>query len=128
MNAQEVHVYVALPAGLYLYDPSVHQMHLVSPSDVRRVTGYQDFVDSAPLDLIYVADHNRMNLVPAGQREAYAWAAAGAMAQNVYLYAAVAGLATVLRAWIDRHDLSITLGLDPHQQLLMAQTVGLPKG
>ena len=32
--------------------------------DVRRVTGYQDFVDSAPLDLVYVADHARMRLVP----------------------------------------------------------------
>ena len=37
---------------------------LVSATDVRRVTGYQDFVDEAPLDLGYVADHTRMRLVP----------------------------------------------------------------
>jgi nitroreductase len=95
-------------------------------SDVRPVTGYQDFVDSAPLDLLYVADHRRMSLVPAAQREAYAWAAAGAMAQNVYLCCACAGLATVIRAWFDRAALSQAMGLDNDQQVLLAQTVGQP--
>jgi hypothetical protein len=86
MNAQEVMLYVALPEGLYLYDPVPHGLRLTAAVDVRRVSGYQDFVDTAPLDLIYVADHARMSLVPASRREAYAFAAAGAMAQNVYLY------------------------------------------
>ncbi|HYN61753.1 MAG TPA: nitroreductase family protein, partial [Rubrivivax sp.] len=45
----------------------------------------------------FVADHRRMTRVPAAQREAYAFAAAGAMAQNVYLCCAPQGLATVIR-------------------------------
>ena len=80
---------------------------------MRRVTGYQDFVDTAPLDLIYVADHARMKLVPAAQREAYAFTAAGAMAQNVYLFCASAGLATVIRAWFDHRALAEAMGLGP---------------
>lgn len=128
MNAQEVDVYVALPEGLYRFDPVAHALLRVAAADVRRVTGYQDFVDSAPLDLIYVADHARMKLVPAEQRGAYAAAAAGAMAQNVYLYAASAGLATVIRAWIDRHALARAMGLGTDQQVLLAQTVGWPAG
>jgi len=75
-----------------------------------------------------VADHARMKLVPAAQREAFAFAAAGAMAQNVYLFCASAGLATVIRAWFDRQALAQAMGLGPDQQLLLAQTVGLPKG
>ncbi len=126
MNAQEVIVYAALPGGLYRYDPVPHALQLVAAQDVRRVTGYQDFVDTAPLDLIYVADHERMKLVPAGQREAYAYAAAGAMAQNVYLFCASAGLATVIRAWFDHRALSQAMGLDADRQLLLAQTVGRP--
>lgn len=35
----------------------------IKAEDVRRVTGYQDFVDNAPLDLVYVADHGRMKMV-----------------------------------------------------------------
>lgn len=127
MNAQEVDVYAALPTGLYRYAAMTHTLHLVTATDVRRVTGYQDFVDTAPLDLVFVADYARMKLVPAAQRESYASTAAGAMAQNVYLYCASAGLATVIRAWIDRGALAQALGLNNDQQVLLAQTVGRPK-
>lgn len=126
MNSQEVLLYVALAGGLYAYQPDSHGLTVAQPSDVRRVTGYQDFVDSAPLDLIYVADHSRMKLVPAAQRSAYANAAAGAMAQNAYLCCASLGLATVIRAWIDRDALSRAMGLHNDQQVLLAQTVGWP--
>lgn len=126
MNAQEVDLYVALPQGLYRYAPQRHVLQLIKAEDVRRVTGYQDFVDSAALDLIFVADHTRMKLVPAAQRTAYASVAAGAMAQNVYLYCAAVGLATVVRAWFDRDALTQALGLTPDQQLLLTQTVGWP--
>lgn len=127
MNAQEVELYAAMPQGLYRYDPAAHLLRLALSSDVRRVTGYQDFVDDAALDLVYVADHARMKLVPAAQREAFAFAAAGAMAQNVYLYCASAGLATVVRAWFDRQALAQAMGLGTDEQLLLAQTVGRPK-
>ncbi len=127
VNAQEIDVFVALPTGAYLYDPGANGLRLVTASDVRRVTGYQDFVDEAPMDLVYVADHARMRLVPAGQRESFAYAAAGAIAQNVYLFAASNGLATVIRAWIDRAAIADALGLTHDQQVLLSQTVGYPK-
>jgi hypothetical protein len=124
MNAQEVLLYVAMPQGLFLYEPVPHALRLVVASDVRRVTGNQDFVDTAPLDLVYVADHARMKLVPVAKREGYAHATAGAMAQNVYLFCASEGLATVIRAWFDRDALSRAMGLQADHQLLLSQTVG----
>jgi nitroreductase len=127
LNAQEIDVFVALPAGAYRYDAAAHELRLVAANDLRRVTGYQDFVDEAPMDLVYVADHARMGLVPVGQRESYASAAAGAIAQNVYLFAASNGLATVIRAWIDRAAIADALGLTHDQQVLLSQTVGYPK-
>ncbi|CAN5924306.1 SagB/ThcOx family dehydrogenase [soil metagenome] len=126
INAQEIDVYVALPAGAYLYDAKTHALRLVAAADLRRITGYQDFVDEAPLDLVYVADHSRMKMVPAGQRESYASAAAGAISQNVYLFAASSGLATVIRAWIDRAAIADALGLTHDQQVILSQTVGYP--
>ena len=127
LDAQEIDVYVALPSGAYRYDAKSNSLQLVAASDLRRVTGYQDFVDEAPLDLVYVADHRRMKLVPVAQRESYASAAAGAIAQNVYLFAASNGLAAVIRAWIDRSAIADALGLDHDQQVLLSQTVGYPK-
>jgi nitroreductase len=127
VDCQEIDVYVALPSGAYLYDAAAHALRLTSASDIRRVTGYQDFVDEAPLDLVFVADHARMRLVPVGQRDRYSSVAAGAIAQNAYLFAASAGLATVLRAWIDRAAIADALGLTHDQQVLLSQTVGFPR-
>ena len=127
LNAQEIDVFVALPSGTYRYDAAAHELCLVAASDLRRVTGYQDFVDKAPLDLVYVADHSRMNRVPVGQRTSYASVAAGAIAQNVYLFSAGNGLATVIRAWIDRNAIANALGLTHDQEVLLSQTVGYPK-
>jgi SagB-type dehydrogenase family enzyme len=128
LNAQEIDVYVALPSGAYLYDSAANQLQLIVSSDLRSITGYQDFVDEAPLDLVFVADYNRMKLVPVAFRESYASVAAGAISQNVYLFAAGNGLATVIRAWIGREAIADALGLSHDHQLLLSQTVGYPKG
>jgi SagB-type dehydrogenase family enzyme len=128
MHANEIDIYVALPSGAYLYDAGAHALQLVAGSDIRRVTGYQDFVDDAPLDLVYVADHSRMTLIPVASRESFASVAAGAITQNVYLFAASNGLATVIRAWIDREAIANALGLPHDHQVLLSQTVGFPKG
>jgi len=127
LDAQEIDVVLALPSGAYRYDQAANRLCLLAASDLRRVTGYQDFVDEAPLDLVYIADHRRMGLVPVEHRERYAWFAAGAIAQNVYLFSASNGLAAVVRAWIDRAAIADALGLTHDQQVLVSQTVGYPK-
>ncbi len=127
INAQEIDIFVALPSGAYRYIAAAHELHLVAGSDLRKLTGYQDFVDEAPLDLVYIADLARMSMIPAAMRESYASVAAGAIAQNVYLFAASNGLATVLRAWIDRSAVADALGLNHDQQVLLSQTVGYPR-
>jgi nitroreductase len=124
LGAKEVDLYAALPGGLYLYDADAHALALVAAVDARRVTGYQDFVDDAPLDLVYVADHSHVAPVPAAQRLAYSAACAGAIAQNVYLYCASEGLATVVRGWFDRGALGEALKLGKDEHVLLAQTVG----
>jgi SagB-type dehydrogenase family enzyme len=126
MNAQEIDIYAALAAGLYRYDAERHALVLESATDLRAVTGLQEFVDLAPLDLVYVVDHRRLKLVPAAAREVYAAACAGAIAQNVYLYCASAGLATVVRGWFDRAALEKAMGLGTQRHMVLAQTVGLP--
>lgn len=128
LDAHAVTVYAALPYGAYRYDPKAHALALVASADLRRVTGYQDFVDHAPVDLVYVGDEARMSLMPAAQRDAFTWIETGAMAQNVYLYCAAYGLACVLRAWLDREAVAQALALTAHHRVLLSQTVGYPKG
>jgi nitroreductase len=127
LNAQEVDLCVALPSGAYFHNAPTNSLELVVSSDLRRITGYQDFVDEAPLDIIFVADYSRTKLVPVGLRESYAAVAAGAISQNLYLFAASNGLATVIRAWIDREAIANALGLSHDQQVLLSQTLGYRK-
>lgn len=128
LNAQEIDVYAALAGGLYIFDAKGQCLHRVAEVDARRVTGYQDFVDEAPLDLIYVADMAHTRKVPIREQEIYAAASAGAIAQNVYLFCASAGLATVVRGWCDREALARALKLGPHESVLLTQTVGYAAG
>jgi hypothetical protein len=129
MNYQEIDVYVALPAGLYRYEPAGHVLCLEVPRDVRAVTGNQDFTAEAALDLVFVADESRVQ-VQGEQREDYAYTTAGAMAQNVYLYCAWQGLATVFRAWIDRGALraEMKLGVEPIGHALEGFLILQPRG
>ncbi len=127
-NAQEIDVYAALPGGLYLYDAGTHSLVLVARVDARKVTGYQDFVDEAPLDLVYVADHAHMTGGSAEQRLAFSAVCVGAIVENVYLYCASEGLATVVRGWLDSQALARALQLSGDEHVIAAQTVGYAPG
>ena len=126
LNAQDVDLYAVLSDGLYLYDAKAHRLVLVGRTDARRVTGFQDFVDEAPLDLVYVADNAHLSGVASGERLLFSAMSAGAIAENVYLYCAATGLATVVRAWFDKKALGAALGLSSDEHVLLAQTVGYP--
>lgn len=125
LNAQEIDVYVAMSSGVYVYEAKTHSLHLVAAVDARKVTGYQDFVDRAPLDLIYVSDRAHV-LAAAEPGSTYAAISTGAIAQNVYLFCASAGLATVARALFDHQALARALGLSEDEDILLTQTVGYP--
>lgn len=125
-NGQETEVYVALEDGLYCYDADLNLLLNVCSEDLRHLTGSQDFVAQAPVNLVYVADLARMPLVPAGERLQMAAFGAGCISQNVSLQCAAEGLATVARALIDRTRLAAAMGLRASQHIVLAQSVGLP--
>lgn len=52
---------------------------------------------------------------------------AGLVAENVYLFAASAGLATVVRAYLDRPALAKAMALPETRRVVMAQSVGYPR-
>jgi nitroreductase len=61
------------------------------------------------------------------EKAGYASFAAGAIAENVYLFCASEGLVTVLRASVDEIALGKILRLRPEQRVTYAQSVGYPK-
>lgn len=127
MNQQEIDIYVATAEGLYLYDVRVRQLIPVLQEDVRGRTGQQAYVGEAPVNLIFVADYAKMAKTSAEDRDFYAAADAGFISQNVYLYCASEGLATVVRGSIDRNVLAGVMRLRPDQKIILAQSVGYPR-
>jgi nitroreductase len=119
-----IDVYAAMAEGVWLYEPKRHALLLHMRSDIRAQTGLQDFVASAPLNLIYVAHGERMRDVAAEERRLYASVDAGFIGQNVYLFCASEGLATVFRGAIDYGKLNRAMQLGEGQFVTFAQTVG----
>ena len=125
-DERDVELYVAMAGGLYLYDAVAHRLCRVAAMDARKVTGFQDFVDDAPMDLVFVAHHDPIGAQDEERRMIHSAVAAGAIAQNVYLYCASAGLATVVRGWFNPLALAQVLGLRDNEHVIVAQTVGYP--
>jgi nitroreductase len=125
-NRQEIDIYVATSAGLYVYDATAHRLQPVVPGDLRGATGTQAFAADAAIDLVYVADFAKMGGGSSDDRLMYAGADAGVIAENVYLFCASERLATVVRASVDRAALGRRMGLRPEQRIILAQSVGYP--
>lgn len=125
---REIDVYVTSADGAYRYDPPTHTLKRVAAGDIRHLAGVQDFVATAPVNLVYVADLDRMSGAGAEDKAFYSATDAGFIAQNVYLYCVSAGLAVVVRGLVDREALGAALGLGKHQRVILAQSVGYPAG
>jgi len=121
---QEIGVYVVLAEGLYRFDAAAHALELTVQDDLRALTGVQDFVGNAPVNLVYVADFARMSEASEDDRLFFAACDAAVIAQNVYLYCAGVGLAAVVRGLVDRKRLAPAMRLRRDQRIVLAQTVG----
>jgi SagB-type dehydrogenase family enzyme len=127
LNWQEIDLYVVLPEGAFLYNAKNHLLQPVNLGDFRAVTGRQSFVKEAPVNLIYVADHARTSRASNEDRDLYSAVDTGVIVQNVYLFCASEGLATGVRAGIDKPALAKALLLRPDQKIMLAQSVGYPR-
>jgi len=121
-----IDIYAAMADGVWIYEPKAHKLLPYLQTDIRVETGTQDFVRKAPLNLVYVAHGERMGDIPAEDRRLYASVDTGFIGQNVYLFCASEGLATVFRAALDYARLAQTLRLGAGQFVTFAQTVGYP--
>jgi SagB-type dehydrogenase family enzyme len=129
-NMQEVDVYVSMQSGLYLYSAETHTLKQIHNRDIRSLCGTQDFVATAPLNLIYVADMGKL-----GKNEGdeitetdllWSYANTGFIAQNVYLYCASANLGCVVRGMIPKGKLAPEMGLRTNQVIILGHTIGVP--
>lgn len=127
-NRQQINLYLVMADGVWIYDVKGHRLVLHMKGDLRgETTTEQPFVKTAPVNIVYVADsgkleENKENLLVA------AVADSAMIAQNIYLFCASEGLATVIRGLVPRVELAKRLKLSPTQNIYLAQSVGYPAG
>ncbi len=127
MNWQEIDVYVSTKHGLFLYDPLKHVLAPILLEDIREKTGMQPFVKDVPVNLVYVADMAKASRGSDADKSFYTAADAAFISENVYLYCASEGLATVVRGSVEREALGKAMKLRADQRIILAQSVGYPK-
>jgi nitroreductase len=124
---RNIDIYITTADGLFLYDADKHILKVLGKEDVRAVSGQQDFVKTAPVNLIYVADLAKATFPganePSPTAEIWSYAGVGFVAQNVYLFCASENLACIVRAMADAEAIGKTLKLRSDQKFLLAQTI-----
>ena len=122
-----VRVYAFFAEGVYRYDARAHKLVRVLEGDRRKLTGMQDFVFAAPLNLVYLADRTvyEGRNIPAEHVRYLCGQDAAGYAENVNLYTAGHGLKSITRGSAPEAELLKALGLDPKRYFMaLAQTVG----
>ncbi len=129
-NMQEIDVYVSTQSGLYLYKAETHSLKQIHNRDIRALCGTQDFVATAPLNLIYVADMGKLGIKEGDEIKDpdlfWPHANTGFIAQNVYLYCASANLGCVVRGLVPKEKLAPEMGLRSNQVIILGHTIGVP--
>jgi len=119
MAQYPLQTYAVLANGIYFYNPQKHQLEPVVKGDFRNLAGKQTFVDTAPLNLLFIAKAKNANA-----NFTMAMMDSGYCGQNVYLYCASEGLKCVVRASAKEAELLKVMNLDANYKFILAQTVG----
>ena len=125
-NRQEISLYVFLASGVYRYNQMEHSLEQLFEEDLRAATGTQPFVGQAPVEIALISDTTKITgKTPQGVIES-TYADTGFICQNIYLFCASEGLATVARALIPKEELAARLQLPEGHIITLVQTVGFP--
>lgn len=128
IGAKDVDVYVILPQAAYLYEPEANQLRWIAGGDYRKAAGGgQEFVETVPVVLILVSDLERFGSnLPRETIETFAAIDTGIVSQNISVFCAGNGLATIPRYMMDQEVLRNVLKLKDSQRLLLNNAVGFP--
>lgn len=128
MNRQEVDVYVICQDGAYVYDAQAHALTPVAKGDFRgAIAGSQDFVKTAPVCLLMVADLKKLGDPSSEQTKLMGAVDVGIVSQNINIFCSAVGLSTVPRATMDSATLKEVLKLSDAQLPLINNPVGHSK-
>jgi SagB-type dehydrogenase family enzyme len=126
-NNQQVEIFVALKEGVYLYMPKTNELKKQASGDLRASFGRQPFAAKAPVVLAFVANYNKMTKYDDNSKLKYGFTDVGNVSQNVYLYCASEGMATVVMGMFDPAAVIKAAKLEDFRKPVLMQCVGFTK-
>ena len=120
MAKYPVDLLVAIPEGVYRYDPGEHRLLRIVADDIRSKIPNQDVFKKAAMHVLYVIVHEK---VPRGRIE-FADIEIGCMGQSLCLETVALGMGSCIYASIRLEDVTKILGIKEGQILRLAQAVG----
>ncbi len=128
INAQDIDVYVCMKSGVYFYNANKHLLDLVVLGDYRKlVAGSQEEVSKAPVICLLVSDISKFSRGDESKKLVWAAEDAGIVSQNISIFCASVGLATVPRATMDLQKLKEILKLKDSQHIMLNNPVSYKK-
>lgn len=126
MNKQEIRVFVFTAKDVTEYLPQTNQLVQRAKGDHRGIVAKgQDFAAKAPVVLVLVADLDKFGSTATHAQQMVA-VDTGIVSENINLYCAAVGLATVPRGTMDQAAIQQLLGLNQNQIPLINNPVGYP--
>lgn len=110
LNRQEVEIYVCLKSGAYFYNPQENKLEYISDAKCLQ--------RNAPATLYLAAKV---------ENDIWAYVDTGIVSQNISVFAAAFGLATVPQGRMDKEQVRKDLNLPEEKQLILNHPVGYPK-
>lgn len=116
LNKKDLNIYVFNNDGIWLYDAPTNSLKQQSSENHLDLFKLQDYM--APVSTV---------LVYTGSTEDYAAMHAGSAYQNVELYAAANGMASIVRGYFEREKVKEVLNLPAGQRVIISQAIGWNK-
>ena len=113
MDKKDLNIYVFKKDGIWLYDADNNLLKQQSGQNQMALFQMQDYMTTVPVVLVYT-----------GSTEDYAAMHAGSSYQNVELYAAANGMASIVRDFYDREKVPEVLKLPKGQRVIITQAIG----
>lgn len=114
MNQKDLDMFVAKKDGIWQYNANDHELIMISHENILPIFATQDYMKDAPIVLIYTG----------GKDGDYPAMHAGSAYQNVGLYAASKGMASVVRGYFDKDEVAKALKLPNSKKVIISQAIG----
>ena len=113
LDKKDLNVYVFNKDGIWLYDAPTNTLKQQSAENHLDLFQKQDYMNAVSTVFVYT-----------GSMEEYAVMHAGAAYQNVELYAAASGMASIVRGYFEHDKVKEVLNLPEGQRVIISQAIG----